>query len=68
MLISSKMKVQEVDLKKNRSSLSDISTILDPIKLKPNRDIVNQSTLNPVHQKPSSVLDDLEEERSIILD
>ncbi len=70
MLISSKMKVEESELNKRRNGSIDrsSSTILDPIKLKPNREYFNQSKLNPVHQKPSTVLDDLELERSMIMD
>jgi hypothetical protein len=54
MLISSKLKLQEKEMNSK-------SPILDPTKLKPERHILLQSTLNPIHLKNSTVLDDLEE-------
>jgi hypothetical protein len=54
MLISSKLKLQEKEL-------SSKQPILDPAKLKPARHLLLQSTLNPIHLKNSTVLDDLEE-------
>jgi len=59
MLISSKLNLQDKDLNSKQP-------ILDPAKLKPDKQIALQAMINPVHTKNSTVLDDLEEKSIII--